>query len=129
MAFLLLPPSLNNCLFNFFSKKNCHFIIRIQHLLFFLLLYFSSNLITPLTTINNVILVNGTVNFITEINTINHFLKNYAQTLNNYYFETKRVRGKQIKVKVVFLAKAANLILNDIFSTNTLDCLSIRVRF
>ena len=37
----------------------------------------SFKLTNPLTTINKDILVNNT-NFIIEINTINHFLKNHA---------------------------------------------------
>jgi len=40
----------------------------------------SSNLTTPLTTINKGFLVNDT-NFTIEINIINHFLNNRAQTL------------------------------------------------
>jgi hypothetical protein len=36
------------------------------------------------------ILVNC-INFTIKINTINNFLKNYAQTLNDYYFETEGV--------------------------------------
>ena len=66
-----------------------------QHLLFFshyytLIYWISSNLTTRLTTINKDVLVNDT-NFTIEINTINHFLSNRAQTLNNYYLETERV--------------------------------------
>jgi len=41
-----------------------------------------TNLTTPLTTINKGVLVNAT-NFTIEINTINHFLNNRAQTLND----------------------------------------------
>ena len=44
----------------------------------------------PAAPFNKGILVNDT-NFIIEINTINHFLKNHAQPLNNYYFETEGV--------------------------------------
>jgi len=47
-----------------------------------LIYWISSNLITPLTTINKSVLVN-TINFTIEINTINHFLNNRAQTLND----------------------------------------------
>jgi len=65
-----------------------------QHLLFFPLLrliyWISSNLTTPLTTINEGILVN-TTNFTIEINTIKHFLNNRAQTLNDQYYETEGV--------------------------------------
>jgi hypothetical protein len=63
-----------------------------QYLLFFPLLYpyILSNLTAPLTTINKGILVNDT-NFTIKINTINHFLNNHAQTLNNYYLETEGV--------------------------------------
>jgi len=42
----------------------------------------SSNLTIPLTVINKGVLVNVT-SFTIEINTINHFLNNRAQTLNN----------------------------------------------
>ena len=55
-----------------------------------LIYWISSNLIIPLTTINKGILVND-INFIIKINTINHFLNNRAQTLNDYYLETERV--------------------------------------
>lgn len=55
-----------------------------------LIYWTSSNLTIPLTTINKGILVNDT-NFTIKINTINHFLNNHAQTLNNYYLETEGV--------------------------------------
>lgn len=59
------------------------------HLLFFFpLLYHyllnSSNLITPLTTIDKSNFVND-INFTIEINKNNRFLNNRAQTLNDYY--------------------------------------------
>jgi len=47
-----------------------------------LIYWISSNLTIPLTTINKSVLVNAT-DFTIEINTINHFLNNRAQTLNN----------------------------------------------
>jgi len=50
---------------------------------------------TSLTTINKSILVND-FNFTIEINTINHFLNNPAQTLNDYNLETE---GENLKVK------------------------------
>jgi len=58
-----------------------------QHLLFFfhyytLIYWISFNLTTQLTTINKGVLVNAT-NFTIKINTINHFLNNRAQTLND----------------------------------------------
>jgi len=98
-------PSQNNCHFNvfFFSKlNNCFRTISTQHYIyyFFPLLYsYLLNLIqlnnSTITTTNKYILVNGT-NFTIKINTINHFLKKYAQTLNVYYFEIDRVRSKII---------------------------------
>jgi len=42
------------------------------------------------TKINKCILIND-INFTIEINTINYFLKNRAQTLNDYYLKMKRV--------------------------------------
>lgn len=59
------------------------------HLLFFFpLLYHyllnSSNLITPLTTIDKSNFVND-INFTIKINKNNRFLNNRAQTLNDYY--------------------------------------------
>jgi len=56
------------------------FIIFFHH--YTLIYLISSNLTTPLTTINKGVLVNAT-NFTIEINTINHFLNNRAQTLND----------------------------------------------
>ena len=80
------------------SQNNCHFRIEIQYLFIFfsivrLIYWISSNLIAPLTTINKDILVND-INFIIEINTINYFLNNRAQTLYDYYFETERVQRR-----------------------------------
>jgi len=79
----------------FFCLNNCHFRIPMQHLLLFFHYYtriywISSNLTIPLTTINKGILVND-INFIIEINTIYHFLKNRTQTLKDYYFEMEGV--------------------------------------
>jgi len=66
-----------------------------QHLLLFFHYYtfiywISSNLTIPLTTINKSVLVNAT-NFTIEINTINRFLNNRAQTLNDKYCENEGV--------------------------------------
>jgi len=71
-------------------QNNYHFTILMQHLLLFhyytLIYLISSNLTTSLTIINKGILVND-INFIIEINTINHFLNNRTQTLNKYNLE------------------------------------------
>lgn len=60
----------------------------LHFLFFFPLLYHyllnSSNLITPLTTIDKSNFVND-INFTIEINKNNRFLNNRAQTLNDYY--------------------------------------------
>jgi len=70
------------------SSNNCQFRIPTQHffslqLYPYLLIFIQLNYST-----NKDILVIET-NFVIEINIINHFLKNHAQTLNNYNFETK----------------------------------------
>jgi len=46
------------------------------------------------------ILVNDT-HFIIEINTINHFLKNRTQTLNDYYFKTEGVTVYLINLLII----------------------------
>jgi len=53
---------------------------------YYIFIYWTSFILTtPLTTINNDILVNN-INFIIEINTINYLLKNHAQTLKRLLF-------------------------------------------
>jgi len=64
------------------------YITRVKSIINLLLNFIQ--LITPLTTINKGILVNDN-NFTIEINTVNHFLNNRAQTLNDYYLEVERV--------------------------------------
>jgi len=45
-------------------------------------------LLTQISPINR---TGGSINFTIEIKTINHFLNNRAQTLNDYNSETERV--------------------------------------
>jgi len=62
----------------------------------------SLTLILLNSSINKGILVND-LNFTIEINTINHFLNNRAQTLINYYYlETDGVHIKLLKLGQVY---------------------------